>query len=180
MSASQNLIQTNAMPPQTIKPLMPGATSPGESARLQQQQQIKTQMEITGKTVGGKLTRRRSRRKYKGRGGAAQIAVPQPPAGSVPPGSGSATQANYTAVTTLAANQQQQATYDKTVNGGPASVAVVQQQNNKLYQSGGKRRTAKKRRAIRRQRASRRQRAGNSVKWGCLSGGKTNKRRKYN
>ena len=52
--APPNVIAPTAIPPQEIKPLMAGASSPGQSAYLQQQQQIKTQMAITGKTVGGK------------------------------------------------------------------------------------------------------------------------------
>ena len=159
MSSNTNLVQTSAMPPQTVKPLMAGANSQGQSAILQQQQQIQTQMSITGKKMGGKRNKGK-RNKYYG-GVAPQIQVPQPPSGSVPPGSGGATQANYTNITNLAATQQQQAVYDKTVNGGPASVAAVQTQNNQMYQSGGKT-----------------QKAGYGAKWGCLSGGKYTSRRK--
>jgi len=160
MSLNTNLLQTSAMPTQTIKPLMAGANSQGQSAYLQQQQQIKNQMAITGKKIGGRH-KKSKRNKYYG-GAALQIQVPQPPSTSIPPGTGGTTQANYTNITKLAVDQQQQAIYDKTVNGGPSAIDAIQQQNNKLYQSGGKK-----------------QKAGHGPKWGCLSGGKYTNRRKH-
>jgi hypothetical protein len=143
--APPNVIAPTAIPPQEIKPLMAGASSPGQSAYLQQQQQIKTQMAITGKTVGGKKRKTKRSKRYRNKskryrnkskryyGGATQVLVPQPPSGSVPPGTGAATQNNYTSITQLAQNQQQQAIYDKTVNGGQGEVAAIQTQNNKMY-----------------------------------------------
>ena len=131
-------------------------------------------MAITGKKMGGKRkSNRKNGRRYYG-GAAPQIQVPQPPPGSIPSGTGGATQANYTSITNLAATQQQQAVYDKTINGGPALVTAVQTQNNKMYQLGGKRQT-KKYKKIQKQK----QKAGGGSKWGCLSGGKYTNRRKY-
>ena len=131
---ANDIVAPSAMPAQKITPLQPGANSPGQSAYMQQQQQTQAQLALTGKKVGGK-------KKGVWKGGVSQVLVPNPPANAV---NASQTQSSYTALTSLAQTQQQQAIYDKAQN--PQQTAAIETQNNKSY-SGG-------------------------MKWGCLSGGK--------
>ena len=131
---ANDIVAPSAMPAQKITPLQPGANSPGQSAYMQQQQQTQAQLALTGKKVGGK-------KKCVWKGGVSQVLVPNPPANAV---NASQTQSSYTALTSLAQTQQQQAIYDKAQN--PQQTAAIETQNNKSY-SGG-------------------------MKWGCLSGGK--------
>jgi hypothetical protein len=157
--ATTNNIPANAVPKQEVQPLAPGAISPGQSAYINSQQQLATQRALTGKT-GGKTGKKR--------GGASQpeIVVPTPPPGPT----AAASQANYTGLTALAQQQQQQATFDSAKT--PAQTAALQAQNNQMYK-GGSRKYSRRRY----------KRGGSWPKWGCLSGGKTrrhNKSRKSN
>jgi len=142
MSSQSNgsVIQAGAMPAQTIKPLPPGATSPGNAAYMKSQEQAAQQSALikTGKTGG---TRRRIK-------GGASVQVPPVPAGTINAGS---TQANYTKLTTLAETGQANAAYDQ--SGSAAQTAQIAAQQQAKYQAGG-----------------------GSIKWGCLSGGKSKRK----
>lgn len=144
-NTQQNAVQPTAIPKQEVAPLAPGAISPGQSAYINSQQQLATQRALTGKT-GGKRRR----------GGAAVIVVPNPPPGPT----AASSQANYTGLTALAQQQQQQATFDSAKT--PAQTAALQAQNNQMYK-GGSRRYSRRRYKM----------GGSWPKWGCLSGGKT-------
>jgi hypothetical protein len=113
MGVQTNYVKADAMPAQVIKPLATGATSPMQSAQFQQQQQIKQQMELIGKTGGSK------RRKMFG-GSNARILVP-----TVQPGvpNSQQTAAQYTDLTALASKQASEAKYD---GGNTATVAATQ------------------------------------------------------
>jgi hypothetical protein len=151
--SNSNIVQASAMPKQELAPLQPGANSPGQSAAMLQQQQINKQMALTGKT-GGKRVKTGS---FHLKGGVPpNVEVPNPPPGSVNP---QQTQGNYTQLTALAQQQQQQSTYDNAKT--PAETAALQSQNNKVYNSTGGRASSKK--------------GGYWPKWGCLSGGKHTK-----
>jgi len=96
----------------------------------------------------GKSGGKRSKRQIKG--GAGDITVPPVQAGSV---NGAQTGANFKQLTELSATQGQQSIYDGA--SSPAQTAQIQAANNKNYSGGSKK-------------------GGN--KWGCLSGGKQNKK----
>ena len=123
MSTSTTYIKASAMPPQTVQPLAAGATSPMQSAQIQQQQQIQQQMALIGKgKTGGKRTKRR-----KIRGGAsAQIVVPSVQPGAV---NSAQTQTQYADLTALASKQQSQAVFD---SGNTAKVAATQKGGRKM------------------------------------------------
>ena len=154
---STTIIPSTAMPPQPIQPLAAGATSPMQSAQIQQQQQINKQMALIGK--GG--AKRRKSRKLRGgklRGGSngvannSQILVPPLQTGAV---NHEQTAGQYADLTALASKQQSQAVYD---SGNTAAIAASQQ--------GGKRLKGEKR-----------LKGGMWPVWGCLSGGKQTRRR---
>lgn len=156
MSASTNYIKADAMPPQTIKPLATGATSPMQSAQIHQQQLTQQQMRLIGKTGGRK--RHQTKRK-KIRGGAAggvannaQIVVPAVPPGAV---NSAQTQNEYAMLTQLASKQQSEAVFDE---GNTAAVAATQKGGRKI-------------------KGARKMRGGSWPVWGCLSGGKKSKRK---
>jgi len=150
-------IPATSMPPQPIKPLEAGATSPMQSAQIQQQQQVAKQMALIGK--GGAKRRNDKRRKTrKLRGGAnggvgnnAQIAVPPVQPGAV---NSEQTARQYADLTALASKQQSQAVYD---SGNTATVAAKQQGGKKL-------------------KGRQRLKGGMWPIWGCLSGGKRTRR----
>ena len=164
---STTIIPATAMPPQPIQPLAAGATSPMQSAQIQQQQQINKQMALIGK---GGAKRRKSRKLRSGklsgsklrggklRGGAngvannSQILVPPLQTGAV---NHEQTAGQYADLTALASKQQSQAVYDR---GNTAAIAASQQ--------GGKRLKGEKR-----------LKGGMWPVWGCLSGGKQTRRR---
>ena len=118
-------IKAGAMPPQTIKPLAAGATSPMQSAQIQQQQQVQQQMALIGKgkTGGGK---RSKRRKFRGGANNAQIVVPAVQPGAV---NSTQTQTQYADLTALASKQQSQAVFD---SGNTAAVAATQKGGRKM------------------------------------------------
>lgn len=163
MNTQPTILQAGAMPPQIITPLAAGATSPMQSAQIQQQQQTDKQMALIGTKGGGKRrggkrrgstqrrTKRRSAKRRQFKGGAngvannAQILVPSVQAGAV---NSEQTAGQYADLTALASTQQSQAVYDK---GNTASVAAQQGGNN--------------------------MKGGTWPVWGCLSGGKKTRRK---
>lgn len=158
MTASKSI-----MPPQTTQPFPPGANNIFTAGTIKQQQNATAQNALT---QGGGVRRRRHSKKRKNvrgtivrgtivRGGA--IAVPPVPSSAVDKG---ATTNNYTDITSLSANAQNNASYDKTTNPGQVAAISAQQQSTK---TGGSKRRMK--------------RGGSWPKWGCLSGGKKTRKR---
>lgn len=148
MTASKSI-----MPPQTTQPFPPGANNMFTAGIIKQQQNATAQNALT---QGGGVRRRRHSKKRKNvRGGA--IAVPPVPSSAVDKG---ATTNNYTDITSLSANAQNNASYDKTTNPGQVAAISAQQQSTK---TGGSKRRMK--------------RGGSWPKWGCLSGGKKTRKR---
>jgi hypothetical protein len=145
MTSNPTIIQSTAMPVQTIMPLAPGATSPMQSVQMNQQQQLNQQMALIGN--GGGRTRFSKRRKSrKLRGGTTgvanntQILVPSVQPGAVNSGQ---TAEQYAALTALASRQQSEAVYDtKNLKGG------------------------------KRLKCNKRMKGGMWPVWGCLSGGR--------
>ena len=140
MGIQPNIIQAGAMPQQTLTPLAFGATSPMDSARIQQQHQVTRQMALIGKSGGAIKSRSRKSRSRKSRsrksrsrsrknrsrsrrlkGGATgvanntQILVPSVQAGAV---NQQQTALQFTQLTELASRQQSQAMYDGGKIGG--------------------------------------------------------------
>jgi hypothetical protein len=153
---SNNIIQSSAMPKQTITPLAPGATSPANSALITSQLQTQQHMALIGQGKSGGT--KKYYKKYRG-GSAPVVQVPPVSSGTVNP---QQTASNYTGLTKLAQDQQTQAVFDNAKN--PGDTAALQAQQEAIYKSGGsKKRTNKK--------------GGSWPKWGCLSGGKKSKRR---
>lgn len=155
---SNNIIQSDAMPKQTISPLAPGATSPGNSALMASKLQTQQQMALIGESKNGGSKKYKGSKKYRG-GSPPVVQVPPVSSGTVNP---QQTASNYTGLTKLAQEQQTQAVFDNAKN--PGDTAALQAQQQAMYKSGGsKKRTNKK--------------GGSWPKWGCLSGGKKSKRR---
>ncbi len=159
MTNQANIIKSDAMPPQTVPSLQPGAKSQGDSALIAQNQQTEAQMRLIKNSGGGRRKRRHMR------GGAAEIQVPP-----TPPGASQASANNYKDLAVLANNEKAAAEYDGAKS--PGDTAKIQQAASK----GGA-----KRNRTRRNRSKRNgtKRGGFFPKWGCLSGGFT-KRGMYN
>jgi hypothetical protein len=115
---STQIIKTQAMPPQTLIPLSPGASSPMSAGIINQQNQNKLQNQLGA----GKKRRRKSR------GGAAVIQVP-PVSSSAP--NPQLTGQNYTDLTKLASNSQSQSQYDNLAQSGGTK------RIKSLYKRGG-------------------------------------------
>jgi hypothetical protein len=106
MTFKPTIIQATAMPPQTIMPLAPGATSPMQSVQMNQQQQLNQQMALIGNGGG----RRRKTRRLRGGTTGDKILVPSVQSGAV---NSQQTAGQYAALTELASRQASQAVYDK-------------------------------------------------------------------
>lgn len=113
---SETIVKSSAMPPQSKINVQPGATSPGNSAYIAQQQQIKAQMNLIGSSKGGAPV------------------VQVPPVSSSSPNP-QLTGSNFKDLTQLAQTQQTQAAYDKATTSQDTS--TIQQQQQSLYKSGG-------------------------------------------
>ena len=141
---SNQPIPSTAMPVQTIMPLAAGASSPMQSAQMNQQLQLNQQMALIG--TGGSRTRGYKKRKTrKLRGGAtgdnnAQILVPSVQPGAVNP---QQTSGQYAALTELASRQESQAVYDRGNFKGGKRLKCRQRMKGGMYPN-----------------------------WGCLSGGR--------
>ena len=150
MGNQPNVIQAGAMPQQTLTPLAFGATSPMDSARIQQQHQVTRQMALIGKSGGARKSRsRKSRSRSRSRrlkGGATgvanntQILVPSVQAGAV---NQQQTALQFAQLTELASRQQSQAMYD---DGNTAAVAAAQRGGKKRGGKKYKKKTRKQRR----------------------------------
>jgi hypothetical protein len=154
---STNIISNTAQQPYKTTPFPGGANSIHTAGIVQQQNQNTAQNNLISGTGGGK-------RRIK-RGGAAQ-GPPQVQVSTLPsytPNAGPANTTN-TQIASLAVNTQNNAAYDKTVNGNQAQVAAINANQQAVYNKTGGSRKYKK--------------GGSWPIWGCLSGGKKSKRNK--
>ena len=147
------MIKSSAMPAQTVIPLPPGATSPMNAGYINQQNQIKSQMNLIG-----------SGKRKRSRGGAPVVEVP--PVSSSAPNS-QLTGSNFKDLTQLAQTQQTQAAFDTAKTA--SDTASIQQQQQSLYKSGGSKIKSGSKRKYKK--------GGSWPKWECLSGGKKSKRK---
>ena len=157
-----NIIQSEAMPPQIVSGMPPGATSPMNAGLISQQQQTADHMALIGKSGGSKGRGRMTRRRFHG-GTTPVVQVPPITAGAVNP---QQTGTAYKDLTILAQNQATYSTYDNAKT--PGDTAAIQQQQQALYKGGSKKGKGKRERKGKR--------GGSWPRWGCLSGGKKSKR----
>lgn len=161
MSTQPRIVQTDAIPPQTINPLEAGSTNVFNSAIIKQNNQNQAQNTLAQN--GGKMYKSR-----RIRGGSVPvIVVPRAPSYAVDK---DATNANNTAISTLANNAQNGAVYDNTLNGTQADVSLISSQQSAIYKGTGGSSYRKKRASTKR--------GGSRTVWGCLSGGKKSRRHK--
>jgi hypothetical protein len=122
MNTQQKIIQSDALPPNTIKPLEPGATSIFDSAIIKQNNQNNLQNKLGG------------RKQFKG-GNPPVIQVSPSPSYAL---NKSETNAINAQITGLAVNNQNQMAYDKLANNGNASdTAKIASQQQLIYNGKG-------------------------------------------
>jgi hypothetical protein len=151
------VVKTNALPPNTMKPLPPGATDIYKAGIVKQQNEAVLQQSL----IGGirrrkKMKKSRRIRKLAKKGGAAPVVV----VAGAPSYSPNLKQTNNlnTNIAILANQNESNSIFDKTVGGNQADVAKLSTQQQLPFKGGKKK--------------------GGSPIWGCLSGGK--KSRKHN
>lgn len=133
------IIQPDAMPPQEVPAMPPGATSIYSAGLLKGQAQTDSQMALIGKSGGRRMHRTHKHRTHrrKTRGGSAPVVqVPAPPAGTLNP---TQTANNYKDITQLAQLQSQQAVYDSAKT--PSQTASIAASQNALYSGKGGRKS---------------------------------------
>jgi hypothetical protein len=165
------VVQTGALPANTVKPLEAGSTNVFQSAAIKSTNANNAQNNlINGPKSGGKR-----RNKKLMRGGANGVASNSAPvvvvagATSYDTNKGG-TNTNNTNIAILANNAKAGAAYDNTVGKGPSETAAISAQQQAIYSGkGGSRRR-------------RHTRKGGSVPiWGCFSGGKKSRsQRRHN
>lgn len=160
MSQNNNNVSADkyGMVPQQLPPYPAGANSARTASLAMQEQSVNKQMALIG-TGGSKRVKK---------GGAAQVIVP--PANTPYPDIGNQTANNFKSTTQATINQNAQSAFDACVGKGAGCTAQVVQE-----QKAGKRR----RRRTRRTRKSKGRLKKGGVKWGCMSGGKKSKKRRY-
>jgi len=162
MSSQERIIENTALPQQKMQPLLPGAKNPFESAMISQQNEAK----LLNSLVGGirRLKKSKSRRiKLKGGADGAIPVVIAPSAPSIDT-SPAVTNANFSDLTKLAVNAQNNAAFDATTS--QSQVAKIAENQEAVYSGkGGKKKWSSKK-------------GGSFTVWGCLSGGKKSKKHK--
>jgi len=161
-SQGVKIVQTDALPPNTVRPLEPGATNIYDSAIIKSNNQNQLQNKLGGQN-GGK--RKPKRNMIGGSSNSPNPVIVVAPAPSYAVDRQS-TNANNTALASLANINQSQAVYDNTVNGTQADTAAISVKQNQQYY-GTKGGTIKKR-----TRSKVIKKGGSYPKWSCLSGGK--------
>lgn len=165
----QRIVQTGALPPQTVSPLEPGAKNVFQSAAMKSTNQNEA-LAALGNQSGGVR-----KRKIRMRGGANGVASEAAPV-IVVAGAASydtnpaATNAINVQLAGLSNTVAAQKALDGTVGGTQAEAAAISAQQQAVYYGNGgsswkKRRTSKKK-------------GGAWPVWGCLSGGKKSRRYK--
>jgi len=162
----ERIVQTGALPPQTVPPLEPGAKNVFQSAAIKG-----TNDSVALATLGqnGGIKKRKMRMRGGANGVASEaapvIVVAGAPSYDTNPKS---TDANYTQLAALANVTASQAALDKTVGGTQSQAAAISAQQQAVYNGTG---------GSRRRRASKKK-GGAWPVWGCLSGGKKSRRYK--
>ena len=164
MSTSQPSSNSVAPDPNTAMPQFTQKPIPGGSIYtagvVAQKTQAEQQSALVGSQKGGI-------KKYRLKGGDATVAVPQPPSYAVDK---SGTIANNKALTELAVGTQNNAAYDSASSPSDTAKIAAAQQAAIQGKTGG----SKKRRVTHKKMSNKR--GGSWPNWGCLSGGKKNKR----
>ena len=164
MSTQDRVVQTGALPPNTTKPLPPGASNIYTAGMITQQNQA--QQQATLAQNGGIRKKRKSRMRM--RGGAAPVVVVAPaPSYSPDP---AATNANNTDIAKLANDAANRAAFDNTTS--PSQVAEIAAQQQAVYNGKGGKKWSSSRKLGKK--------GGSWPIWGCLSGGKKSRRYRKN
>jgi|Laugresu1bdmlbsd_1035121.scaffolds.fasta_scaffold06244_3 hypothetical protein len=157
MNSQPRVVDTGAIPPNTIKPLPAGATNIYTAGIIKQTNQNIAQNNLVGTKSGGKR-KRKSNQKYNYVGGIPPVSVvPSAPSYAV---NKAEINANNTAIGGLALKVDNQAVFDKTVGEGPNTTAMLAAKQSATYYGNGMKGGKKK---------------GGGA-WGCLSGGKKSRK----
>jgi hypothetical protein len=158
-STPTNVVKTDALPPNVMKPLPPGASDIYKAGMVKQQNEAALQQSL----IGGirrrkKMKKSRRIRKLAKKGGAAPVVV----VAGAPSYSPNLEQTNKLNVdiAKLANENYTNSVFDKTVGGNQAEVAKLSTQQQNTYNGKGG------------------QKKGGSPIWGCLSGGKKSRKHK--
>jgi hypothetical protein len=152
MSSTPNVVKTDALPPNVMKPLPPGATDIYKAGIVKQQNEATLQQSL----IGGIRRHKKMKKSRRIKGGAAPVVV----VAGAPSYSPNLEETNKlnTDIAKLANQNESNSIFDKTVGGNQAEVAKLSAQQQSPFKGGKKK--------------------GGSPIWGCLSGGK--KSRKHN
>ena len=134
---STNVVKTDALPPNTMKPLPPGATDIYKAGIVKQQNEAALQQSL----IGGirrrkKMKKSRRIRKLAKKGGAAPVVV-VPGAPSYSPNLEQTNKLN-TDIAKLANQNESNSIFDKTVGGNQAEVAKLSAQQQSQFKGGKK------------------------------------------
>jgi len=143
MNSQPRVVDTGAIPPNTIKPLPAGATNIYTAGIIKQTNQNIAQNNLVGTKSGGKR-KRKSNQKYNYVGGIPPVSVvPSAPSYAV---NKAEINANNTAIGGLALKVDNQAVFDKTVGEGPNTTAMLAAKQSATYYGNGMKGGKKKRR----------------------------------
>jgi hypothetical protein len=171
MSSQPRVVQTGALPANTVKPLEPGSSNVFDSAIQKSNNQTVAQNALIGNNkTGGK------KRKSRLRGGAAPLspAPVQPPVVQVAAAPSYAVNKTETndinaQIAGLAVSNQNNAAFDATVGGTQADTARIAAEQQAVYSGVGG--------SVKRRRTTAKSKKGGSWPvWGCLSGGKKSRK----
>jgi hypothetical protein len=157
---STNVVKTDALPPNVMKPLPPGASDIYKAGMVTQRNEAALQQSL----IGGirrrkKMKKSRHIRKLAKKGGAVPVVV-VPGAPSYSPNLEQTNKLN-TDIAKLANQNESNSIFDKTVGGNQAEVAKLSAQQQNIYNGKGGQK-----------------KGGAWPVWGCLSGGKKSRRHK--
>jgi hypothetical protein len=162
-STLTNVVKTDALPPNVMKPLPPGASDIYKAGMVTQRNEAALQQSL----IGGirrrkKMKKSRRIRKLVKKGGANPVVLaPAAPSYDTNP---QATNANNMALTGLAVSTQNNMAFDTAKN--QSQVAAISAEQQAVYQGkGGKKWGSNKK-------------GGSFISWGCLSGGKKTRKHK--
>lgn len=166
----QRVVQTNALPPNTVPPLEAGSSNIFESAAMKSTNQ--NQLQNTLVKQGGRVRKCKMRM----RGGANGVSSSAAPvvvvagAASYDPNP-AATNANNMQLAGLANTVSSQAALDQTVGKSQASAAAISAQQQAVYNGKGGS-------SLKKKKIVSKKKGGSWPVWGCLSGGKKSRRDK--
>ena len=171
---NQRVVQTGALPQNTVNPLEAGASNVFQSASMKATNQNYLQNKLVNPSQSGGIKKNKMRMRGGANGVASNsapvVVVTGAPSYDTNPAQ---TNANNTQLTALANTVAAQRALDGTVGGTQAQAAVISAKNEAIYNGGikGGSSTKKKRRASKKK-------GGSWPKWGCLSGGKKSRKHK--